>query len=103
MNRKERRFNARRSRIDANKRFKQIDEQVKKEIVKDYCFRYFKLAVAVTLLAVKDEKKLSTEKAKAILERINSLLDEFNNGDQPRLSTMLNLVKDELNIDLNRL
>lgn len=61
------------------------------------------VSIAATLLAVKDEKKLSKEMTVKIISRINSILTEFNNGSHGRLKDILDVVNDELDFNLKEI
>lgn len=76
---------------------------MRKNILKDYCDRYVQLAISATLLAVKDEQGLSDDTAKKVLERINSILSEYNKGTHSKLNDILEVVQDELNINLKEI
>lgn len=103
MNRKEKRRKEKNKRKELKSKLDFRNKKEKEDIINYFSFSYFQLGVAVTLLAVKDEKRLSAEKAKAVVARLNSLIEEFNDGNKGRLNVMLNLVKDELDIDLRKL
>ena len=51
------------------------------------------------LLAVKDEKGLSKEMSRKIMKRFNSLLQEFNIGDE-KIQDLKELVKEELDLTI---
>lgn len=61
------------------------------------------VSISATLLAVKDEKGLSKEMTIRIMNRINSILEEFNNGSKGRLQEILDVVQDELNFNLKEI
>lgn len=61
------------------------------------------ISIAATLLAVKDEKGLSKKMTIRVMDRINSILQEFNSGSQGRLNEILEVVRDELDFDLKEI
>ena len=61
------------------------------------------VSCALMLLAVKDEKGLSKEMTTRVMDRINSILEEFNNGSKGRLQEILDVVQDELNFNLKEI
>lgn len=101
--RKQRRLNEKEARAEYKKIYLTELNKMRKNILKDYCDRYVQLSIAATLLAIKDERGLSENMAKRILSRINSILSEFNHGSHSRLNEILEVVKDELNINLKEI
>lgn len=52
---------------------------------------------------MKDEKGLSKEMTIRVMNRINSILEELNNGSKGRLQEILDVVQDELNFNLKEI
>lgn len=57
------------------------------------------ISCTLMLLAVKDEKGLSKEMASKVMKRFNTLLQEFNIGDE-KIQDLKDLVKDELDLTI---
>ncbi len=57
------------------------------------------VSCTLMLLAVKDEKGLSKEMSRKVMKRFNSLLMEFNIGDE-KIQDLKELVKEELDLTI---